>query len=297
MITATSSIDGPPITINATVSGLAIYLDTWAVIDLAEGDPSRRRRFIDSLHCGADLLFSLANAAELAGQRGQSVNIVRTFLDEIGPHWLPVELNPFKVVERELKGMGSDSCISSDFMKAYFKNRLADYSPNSGKVIDLSKDFFRLGAVLDWVAKSESLPKQSKQFDEVLKPINKYRTAYKRNPSRLDQKCRTFNPSRPATFTCYNLLKILIRESRVNHVKKGDGLDFCHAVMAGAFASVATLDKHWKRRVEGLPKPNKLALIYSGRELDKMVTDIESLVKQQGPHRWERWGRRRRAEL
>jgi hypothetical protein len=55
-------------------------------------------------------------------------------------------------------------------------------------------------------------------------------------------------------------------------------MDFCHAVMAGAFASFATLDKHWKRRVGGLPTPNGLAHIYFGPELDKMVTDMESWV-------------------
>ncbi len=84
------------------------------------------------------------------------------------------------------------------------------------------------------------------------------------------------------TFACGNLIRTLIVES--GQLKKGDGLDFCHAVMASAFASVATLDKHWKRRVENLPKPNKLAHIYSKGELDTMVTDIEFWVKQQhGP--------------
>jgi hypothetical protein len=39
------------------------------------------------------------------------------------------------------------------------------------------------------------------------------------------------------------------------------------------------IDKQWKRRVEGLPKPNKLARIYYQPELDKMVTDIEVWVK------------------
>jgi hypothetical protein len=48
--------------------------------------------------------------------------------------------------------------------------------------------------------------------------------------------------------------------------------------MGSAFASVAALDKHWKRRVEGLPKPNGLARIYSKPDLDTMVADIESWV-------------------
>lgn len=49
--------------------------------------------------------------------------------------------------------------------------------------------------------------------------------------------------------------------------------------MGSAFASVATLDKHWKRRIERLPKPNQLAHIYYEPELDTMVSDIEVGVK------------------
>lgn len=286
MIRATLSNDGQRVTVDATVSGLAVYLDNWAIIDLAKGDPSRRRRFVDAICTGGDLLFSSTNAAELTGPQGKSFDTVKRFLDQIGPYWFPVELNPFKVVERELKGLGSaESCVSTSFMEAYFVDRMTDYSPRSGKVTDLSEDFFRLGAVMDWVAQSDSIPKRSAEFDDVLRTIRERRTEYERNPSRLDQKFRTFNPSQPATFTCGNLLKTLIVESKAYQVKKGDGLDFCHAVIASAFASVATLDKHWKRRVENLPKPNKLAHIYSRRELDKMVTDIESWAKQGGATR------------
>ncbi len=60
-------------------------------------------------------------------------------------------------------------------------------------------------------------------------------------------------------------------------MKPGDGLDFCHAVMASSFASFATLDKRWKRRVVNLPTQHGLARIYSGQaELDQMVTDVQS---------------------
>src|SRR5216683_2407797 len=113
MIRATSKPDGPCFTLNASVSGPVVYLDNWAVGDLAEGDPSRRKRFITALHSGMELLFSVTNAAELSGPRGKSADAVRAFLDEIGPRWFPVELDQTEVVKRELKGAGSnDSCAS-----------------------------------------------------------------------------------------------------------------------------------------------------------------------------------------
>jgi hypothetical protein len=83
-----------------------------------------------------------------------------------------------------------------------------------------------------------------------------------------------FNPARPAFFVYWNLLRVMSVDAA--SLKKGDGLDFCHTVMACAFASLAALDKHWKRRVAHLPKPNRLARVYSRPELDQMVIDMES---------------------
>lgn len=278
MLRATSAVDGPPVEFTATVSGLAVYLDNWAVIDLAKGDASRRKRFIDSFCGGGDLLFSSANAAELSGPQGRSFEASKAFLDALGPHWVPVELNPFKVIEREVNGVSrTESCLSPDFMNAYFRNRTANDSPGSGRIIDLSPNFFSLGAVLDWVAQSESIRKRSAEFDEVLKNAVRDVRGKKRTPA------LAFNPSKPATFTCGNLLRTLVTEARAYQMKKGDGFDFCHAVMGSAFARVATLDKQWKRRIENLPKPNGLAHIYSRPELDKMVADIESCIAQ-NPH-------------
>jgi hypothetical protein len=58
----------------------------------------------------------------------------------------------------------------------------------------------------------------------------------------------------------------------------GDGADFCHAIMGPAFANFATLDRHWKRRILALPKPNGLARIYYARELDQLTEDIEAAI-------------------
>jgi hypothetical protein len=281
MIRATSGIDGPPITFKATVRGLAIYLDNWALGDLAEGDPSRRKRFISVLRSGAaDLMFSVMNAAELAGPQGKSFDAVKSFLNEVGPNWFPVELDVFEVVRREKSGAGpAASCISEGFLKAYFDNRTESCSPGSGKIIDLSEAFSGLGAVLDWVGSNrDSIRNDSLGLDNSLKDaIYRYRAQYCGHPSPT----LPFSASRPATFTLTNLVRDLVADSYP--LKKGDGLDLFHAVMASSFATVATLDGRWKRRIEKLPKPNRLARIYYGPELDTMVTDIESWVRQQTP--------------
>jgi hypothetical protein len=93
-----------------------------------------------------------------------------------------------------------------------------------------------------------------------------------------------FKPSKPATFTYVNLVRNLILQARSHHLKKGDGADFCHAVMAASFKSVATLDRHWKRRIAELPTPNRPARIYYEPELDQMVEDIEKVMKLGDDH-------------
>jgi hypothetical protein len=278
MIQITSGPDGPQLTIQVPANGFPVYLDHWAITNLAKHDPSRRGRFIDAVHAGAEVLFSFANVVQLTGPKEKSFELVKRFLDELGPHWVPIGLAPFTAMERERNGLVSvESCISPDLMEAYFRNRVACASPAAGKIMDLGPDFFRLGPVLDWVANSESLPKQSAEFDDLLRTVRDRRATYEQNPSVLAQ---WFDPSRPATFAWANLTKILIIESKSHQVKTGDGIDFCHAVMGSAFARFATLDNNWKRRVEALPKPNRLARIYNPSQLDQMITDIELALNQ-----------------
>jgi hypothetical protein len=281
MIRATANADGPLFTINASVSGGGVSLDNWAFINLAKGDPSRRQRFLSAIHSGIEVLFSVTNAAELSGPQGRSADVVRAFLDEIGPHWFPAKHDVTEVIKLEMEGKSPDAvCIDGDFLKSYVADRLRPYTPGCGNVIDLSGDFFRLGALLDRVGpQRESIYESSARFDELLKnKMTAVSALSKRDSLLLDKQFPwiPFDSARPACFVYFNLFRIMAADA--SSLKKGDGMDFCHTVMATAFASFATLDKQWKRRVDSLPKPNRLARIYGPSELDQMVTDMESWV-------------------
>ncbi len=284
MIKATRSADG--LAANVICSGVAIYLDTFAIIRLAKGDPSRRQRFVAAVHSKADLIFSVANAAELIGPQEDSLEAVKNFLNEIGAHWFPVELDTFEVVARERNGaQPSKSCLSPRFVQDFASAQFADQPlPTAGEVISLGDDFFRLGRVLDWlVPQRASILEGSRKFDEVLaQTVDRYRGEFDRDPQWLDRytPALSFNPSIPATFVHANLLRTLVKaKGSQSQLKKGDGLDFSHAVMGSAFANIAALDKAWKARVESLPQPNGLARIYYEPELDAMVSDIENHVR------------------
>jgi hypothetical protein len=80
------------------------------------------------------------------------------------------------------------------------------------------------------------------------------------------------------SFVSHHLVRILVREAKAFHLKAGDGPDFYHAVMAAAHAQVAALDKHWKRRIEQIPPPHRLAQIYYKPQIGELVSRFEALV-------------------
>jgi hypothetical protein len=265
----------------ASVNGPAVFLDNFAIIGLAKGDPDRRTRFIATLNRGVDLLFSVSNAAELSGPQGDSFITTREFLDEMGTHWFPVEFDPYECIKREHQLQGLPF-FCERLLKTFTAERLRR-SPEI-KIADLPaslpSDFFRLGLFMDWLAPQRDEIRDGKHQmglrlrDEILAHWAEYR----KDPGWLDAKLPElpFRGDRPATYVYGNLLRLLVREAKGRTIVKNDGVDFGQAVIGTAYASVATLDKHWKRRVEMiLPKPNKLARIYYQPELDRMVRDIE----------------------
>lgn len=226
----------------------------------------------------------------MAGAQGDSSVALKGFLDELGPHWFPVELKVLEVMEREQLGQEpSACCLDGEILRAFFSQRTSDYTPGSGKVIDLSPQFFSLGSFVDWLAPSRLHFRDKRaEFDNELKTsIGLLRAKSKRSPGWLNSAFPEvrFHPRFGANFAYRNLLRNLVSDRGIQ-VKQGDGIDFCHAVMAAAFSNFATLDKQWKVRVENLPKPNELPRVYYRPEIDAMVRDLEAaLVHLQGQSR------------
>ncbi len=265
-----------------------VYLDNWAIIELAEGDGSRRDRFLKALEEGGELLFSWTNAAELWGPQGDSAARIREFLSAIGTHWIPLETNPFTVAKRECSGMPAErTAISDTFISAYFGQRSYELSPGGKEVLDLSEGFFSLEAVVDWAQEErDSTCADLRSLDESLrKMVHAARGRYEKNVDSLDMEFPfiPYDRQRPASFALAHLLRSLVSDEYT--IKRGDGADFCHAVLGAAYGSLATLDRQWKRRVQCLPTPNKLAQIFYGPEMEELVGTLEELVGQIGAGR------------
>jgi hypothetical protein len=136
------------------------------------------------------------------------------------------------------------------------------------------------------VPQRDEIKRTMTNFDVVLRDkLRELRRAYDHNRARLSSVLppSTYEATTPATF-CWNaLIRLLVLEGKAHHWKRGDSADFCHALFAASYAQLATLDKHWKRRIELLPKPNSLASIYYEPELDQFVADLQAAVAA-SPH-------------
>lgn len=265
----------------AKITGAGVYLDTFALIKLAKQSDSRRKRFVDALRTRGTLMFSWANAMELAGPQGKSADAVRAFLDSIGPHWVPLASDPWVVASRERRGFLKQSPLSETFVNSYIRSRIEELSPGTDRVIDLSKtNFFRLGAVVDWVhVKRDEVRDSGPDLDHELRTrIERLHAESVRDPNCLDKRLPSipFDERHPALYVLRHLQRMLVLQKKAFHFKAHDGQDFCHAVLAAAYAKLATLDKGWKRRVENLPNATRFARIYYEPQLDQLVSDLES---------------------
>ena len=272
--------DGKPTCVVELGDRIGVYLDNDAVSELARpGD--LRTRFIGAIRRRGTLLFSFANAIEVSVS-----DAVRSFLDEIGPEWVPLALSPWQVAEREEAGAGPGAPISERFVTSYFQERAYELSPNGSHLLDLSAEtFFRLSAVVDWVRKDEVTARDSNQIDGAIRErIGVERAAYEARPAALDESLPPipFDADRPAKFVLIHLMRTLVLEAKAYQLRPHDGLDLCHAVLAASYGQLATLDRQWKRRIEGLPTPNQLAIVYYRPQVGELVDRLEMLVDETG---------------
>jgi hypothetical protein len=257
-----------------------VYLDNFAVLTLAkESRVGLRRQFIDALRRRGRLLFSITNFVELAGPQGHTVEQVRGFLKDVGSHWMPVEMDPYVVCERESRGNVLEPHASLGFIDAFMQQRFAELSEGEEPQ---REDFFNLALVLDWIrADRDYWREQSRQMDEMMRrKIAEWRTDYDAGLRGIDQDAALpFEPARPATYVFLQMLQTLVRQAKSFAFKDGDALDLCHAVMAASYASFATLDRQWKARVEAMPEAARLARVYYAPELERFVGDFAAATE------------------
>lgn len=257
---------------------IGVYVDNDALCVLA-APGELRVRFIAALRSQGTLLFSWENAIELP-----TTNNVQSFLDDVGPEWVLLPLNPWAVAQPDRAGAGASTLVSESVATSYCQQRSTEVSPRVGMMQDQSADTHcRLAEAVNWVRGNAGAVRDFQKFSEaVCGRVEEDCLDYGEEPASLETIAPLvpFLRECPVHFALNHLLRSLLVESRASHLRERDGLDLCHAVMAVSYARLAVLDMDWKRRVECLPRPHALAEVYCAGELAVFVERFESLTRQ-----------------
>ena len=96
-----------------------IYLDHWALRRLSE-NATLRHRFLTAFARRGTVMFSLMNVEEIARDESpRRAQEIRAFSDQLGPHWVPMTIDPHRIMRAEQTGRtpdGHDPCFSQAFL-------------------------------------------------------------------------------------------------------------------------------------------------------------------------------------
>jgi hypothetical protein len=272
--------------LQASMEGIPVYLDNSSIIDLSKRQNAKlRARFLGALHHHGTLLFSITNVIEILGPQGASSDAVKMFLTDIGPRWVPVDIDPGAVIRREAEGDPTPA-ISPEFLRAYGHERLTELERSGQAVNPLDPGFFDLGKLIDWLAKHRDKTRaDTEQMDVTLRAyLSNLRRLYEQGQRGIDEsKEDPLLPGRRATYVMTQLARMAIQQAKSHGFQPHDALDICHAAVALAYGLLVTLDKRWWRRANEMKHADKLARVYHSGQLELFVRDLETTEVQWHP--------------
>jgi hypothetical protein len=243
-----------------------VYLDQWALVRLSEGS-DRRKRFLKVFEDKGTLLFSWTNVLDVAATSGGTEERIKGLLDAIGEHWFPIEMNPFRVMEKEAPAgpKSNTPCVSETFIKVYYPH-IHGGPLTLSKVLDLNKQDGGATA-------RDQLDRLKREAGHFVHTLRSLSTA---DETWLDEHFprQRFDPAKPTAFVFSELLRSLIRDKGVVFTPN-DAVDLFHATVSTACSDFVLLDKNWTKRVRSLALPPDRVRAYYEFELDDFLIVFE----------------------
>jgi len=244
----------------------ALYLDHWALRRLSEDAP-RCRRFLDAFSRRGTLYFSLMNVVEIAGDQAEErIQAVRSLLEGIGPHWLPMTMDPTAIIQAEEEGR-PEAWVSDAFLKdPAFASRLVEGEVSLVHTVDLTRGD----------AGRELRENQKSSEAQMLSNLGELRKAHGRAPHQIESSYPRlpFQPQTPMLGIYNGLVRLTVSDGFTlngNHVR-----DLYHACNSVRCADMVTLDGHWAGQVAKLRLPDDFVKIYTESTLDSFLADLEA---------------------
>jgi len=216
-------------------------------------------------------MFSLMNVLEIARDAVPSrAKEIRDFLEKLSAHWIPMTIDPLRVIDAEQKGRtpdGAHGCVSVAFISdPRFARLLTKGAVTLAHVVDLTRG--RAGDLL----------RHDSDQDEanLLKNLGEWRAAHAANPKEVDTKYPflKFDSAKPMRGIYYGLVRYAITDSFT--LNERHARDLYHAIASVGCADLVTLDAHWAGQVRKLKLPADFVRVYSESEFDQFLADLEA---------------------
>jgi hypothetical protein len=250
-----------------------IYLDHWALNDLALND-AYRQRFTGILNGrGGMLRISVYSIRELANQRDKNqIDAILSFLDEVDSGF--INIDPTQVIELENQILGGNQTIGNpsadlDIVDIYLMAMNNPLSWSISEIVKTCLDSTNENSFCseDFLAKITSTTGKARQdrieTDRMKKRFNKLRSAGQRYCA--------------ATRELYEMVIAFIINNQSMRMKDiSEWNDIFHLIVPVAYCDITLLDKRWNEFIKqtGLTAPG-IAYVYDKRYIEDFFTMLE----------------------
>lgn len=249
-----------------------IYMDTWA-LNLFSNDQLWRSKFFELFRNRGTLAVSLLNIVEIGAHAARCRPELRSFLDAIGPHWVPLTIDSFALMDAQKTSHEDKSaCLSTPFLLEYFSSNRGDLS---------------LVRLVDWTRGDAGAElKAADRSSIICEGIKHWRREYAADIQTVDAKwellpfdCRA--PMRPI----YNaFLRFCIKDNF--EFTEHDARDLQHAIASVGCADMTLLDNRWAAQARKVQKqtkmPKQFVRIYESRRLPQFLADLAEYSPSRG---------------
>jgi hypothetical protein len=240
-----------------------IYLDHCSLRNIAS-NAARRQQFVRILEAKGTLLFSWMNATETAPNSGQSVDDMRSLLDEVGPNWLLLDNNSETVAEREGRGVPPPQVF---FDEEFFKGWWAAIEP-------ADRGPFRLGTMLELAQLPEFKAMWKTRLQSLDRIVSLLQEARRRMRAGTFKPSVRRDPSRPSLAAYDTLVTALLKDGK--NIVVNDVCDLLHAAVALTYSHWVVLDGAWANYGRQLRREQHVRL-FPVNKLDEALAVLERL--------------------
>jgi hypothetical protein len=265
--------------------GPAVFLDVWAVRDLAGvALTDLRDRFAKALAAArGSLLVSTAWSTELETLQGDARTRAQALFTSLGAHWLIINPIVSAVAAREARDeLGA--YLSDASLRAYVLERPGEVLRSDTDPHSMSDtEFFDLARILEWTAADPGAAATAGAQSHALKDAAKTRADADRDEQRRDRRAhlRLYPPVPFASggMACVHnaVWREVTRRSLERTWMWNDGFDIAHLVPALTMGGLIAVDSAWRDigQIASADLPGGHVTLYRPGELERLVADLE----------------------